>query len=116
MFAVDLLHKLIRHSMAHHRRETIAFGRRLNAQLERGFLLAVWRNLVKARTERRPDPTTPAMFLKLTDEPWSWTRVLARRLFPWRVSVPNSWMKIYRRDWVTSAVGNNRRHTLVNAF
>ena len=116
MFAVDLLHKLIRHSMAHHHRETIAFGRRLNAQLERGFLLAVWRNLVKARTERHPDPTTPAMMLNLTDNPWSWTRVLSQRLFPWRLPVPESWMKVYRREWITTAVGNNRRHALLNAF
>src|SRR5262249_36052936 len=30
MFPSDLLHALLRHSLAHHRRETIAFGRRLN--------------------------------------------------------------------------------------
>jgi hypothetical protein len=116
MFAVDLLHKLIRHTMAHHRRETIAFGRRLNAQLERGYLLAVWRNLVKARTERRPERTTPAMFLGLTDKPWSWSRVLAQRLFPWRESLHDFGMKIYRRELITAAVGNNRKHALVNAF
>ena len=39
MFAVDLLHKLFRHSQAHHRRETIAFGRRSNAIIERAALI-----------------------------------------------------------------------------
>jgi hypothetical protein len=38
MRAVDVLHALLRHSGAHHRRETIAFGQRSNAVMERGFL------------------------------------------------------------------------------
>jgi len=116
MFAVDLLHKLIRHSAAAHRRETIAFGRRLNALMERGFLLAAWRNFVKARTERRPDPTTPAMWVGLTREPWTWTRLLGQRLFPWCMRVPESWGRVYRRELITTAIGPNRVHALVNAF
>jgi hypothetical protein len=116
MFAVDLLHGLTRHSLAHHRRETIAFGRRHNSVVERMFLMVVWRNLVKRVSERRSRSGTPAMLLGLTDEPWSWPRVLARRLFPWRVRVPESWMKIYRRLWITPTLGRNRRHELKHAF
>jgi hypothetical protein len=116
MFAVDLLHSLLRHSLAHHRRETIAFGRRLNALVERGFLSMVWRNWVKGRSERRADPTTPAMQLGLTDNPWTWRRVLARRLFPSRISVPKHWMTIYRRDLITPEIGPNTRHALLRAF
>jgi hypothetical protein len=116
MFPVDLLHKLIRHSLAHHRRETIAFGRRLNALLERGFLMAIWRNFVKARTERTSDPTTPGMFIGLTTVPWDWDRVLSRRIFHQQVQVPETWMTIYRRKLVTSAIGVNRTHRLINAF
>jgi transposase-like protein len=101
MFPVDLLHLLMRHSLAHHRRETIAFGRRHNAVMERMFLMVVWRNLVKRTSERDRQSDTPAMILGLARQPWSWPRVLARRLFPWRVSVPPSWMKIYRRAWIT---------------
>jgi hypothetical protein len=112
MFAVDLLHLLTRHSLAHHRRETIAFGRRHNAVMERLFLMVVWRNLVKRSSERRPQSETPAMMLGLTPEPWSWPRVLARRLFPWRVPVPASWMRIYKRAWFTPALARNRLHTL----
>ena len=116
MYAVDLLHRLARHSLAHHRRETIAFGRRHNAVMERAFLLVVWRNLVKRSSERRSDSATPAMSLGLTDKPWSWPRVLARRLFPWRVPVPSSWMKIYRRAWITPALPRNCVHDLKYAF
>ena len=96
MFPVDQLHALWRHSCAHNRRETIAFGRRINAMLERAHLMAVWRNFVKKITERQPDPTTAAMSLGLTERRWSWARVLARRLFPARVAVPPGWMTVYR--------------------
>src|SRR6185369_5874464 len=99
MFPVDILHALLRHSLAHHRRETIAFGRRINALMERFFLAAVWRNFVKARSERRPEPTTPAMAIKLTDRPWSWKRVLARRIFPQRETLPPVWNELYARLW-----------------
>ena len=116
MFAVDLLHMLMRHSLAHHRRETIAFCRRLNALLERGFLMAVWRNWVKGRSERKNDRTTPAMRLGLAHEPWDWSRVLVKRLFPWRIRVPAPWMTIYHRGLVTPEIGANTRHALKRAF
>ena len=116
MFAVDLLHKLWRHSQAHHRRETIAFGRRSNAVMERGFLFIVWRNFVKKISERTGKPITPAMQLELVPRPLEWSQVFSRRLFPGRVSLPPGWMKIYRRGWITPAVGRNLPHALVQAF
>ena len=111
-----MLHKIWRHSQAHHRRETIAFGRRSNAILERAVLMAVWRNFVKGVSERRNDPTTPAMRLRLTDRPWQWRDVLSRRRFPGRILLPEGWMKIYRRGWITPAVGRNVAHQLRLAF
>ena len=116
MFAVDLLHKIWRHSQAHHRRETIAFGRRSNAVLERAHLLAVWRNFVKGLSERTNDTTTPAMRLGLLTRPLRWREVFARRLFPARTDLPEGWMRVYRRLWVTPAVGRNQRHELRHAF
>jgi hypothetical protein len=110
MFPVDVLHALLRHSLAAHRRETIAFGRRLNALMERMFLAAVWRNFVKGVSERRGDRTTPAMRIGLTDRPWSWGRVLGRRLFPDRESLSEVWRDLYRRDWPTPALPSNTRH------
>jgi transposase-like protein len=116
MFPVDLWHGLLRHSLAHHRRETIAFGRRLNALLERGFLAMVWRNFVKSRSERRPEADTPAMELGLTSQPWTWRQVLGRRRFVTRQQVPREWLRVYRRELVTRIIGRNCRHTLVNAY
>jgi transposase-like protein len=115
LFPVDALHALMRHSGAHNRRETIAFSRRINATMERTYVLLVWRNFVKGRSERRPDRSTAAMRLGLAQEPWTWSRVLARRLFPSRVRVPESWMKIYRRDWDEAEDVSYRRHRLKNA-
>jgi len=115
MFPVDTLHKLLRHSECHHRRETIAFGRRTNAILERLYLAAVWRNLVKKVTERSPARVTPAMKVGLTTEPWTWRRVLSRRLFPGRVLLPKSWIDLYERAWITPG-GPNCLHEKVLAY
>jgi hypothetical protein len=115
MYPVDQLHALIRHSCAHHRRETIAFARRINAALERAFLLVVWRNFVKWSSERKPDRSTPAMKLGLATEPWTWSRVLARRLFPTRERVPRPWTRVYARDWDEDAAGRFTRHRLKHA-
>jgi hypothetical protein len=116
MFPVDALHGLLRHTAAHHRRETIAFGRRLNAIMERLFLTVVWRNFLKGRSERKPDPDTPAMRLGLAREPWSWRRTLARRLFPGRQALPQVWLDLYRRDWTTPVLPSNTRHRLRHAY
>jgi hypothetical protein len=116
LFPVDLLHKILRHSLAHQRRETIAFGRRLNAILERLFLAAVWRNFVKKRSERVADSDTPAMRLGLARERWTWSRVFSRRLFPARTRTPSTWAHLYRRLWTTPLYRNNSRHDLKRAF
>jgi len=116
MFPVDLLHKLLRHSLAHQRRETIAFGRRLNAVMEQMFLTAVWRNFVKKRSERISRSGTPAMRLGLTRERWPWTRVFSRRLFPARTATPPTWAQLYRRLWTSPLYENNTRHQLKLAF
>jgi hypothetical protein len=91
MAPVDQLHQLLRHTCADHKRETIAFGRKAASILGRLFLTTVWKNLVKGRSERRPDRTTPAMALGLATAPWSWRHLLAERLFPGREVLPESW-------------------------
>jgi len=116
MFVGDLLHMLIRHSCAHHRRETIAFGRRIDALVARGVLMLVWRNFVKGRSERNPHQPTPAMALDVTSCQWSWSQVLSRRLFPGRMQVSAPSMKIYRGQWGNPALGFTAEHKLANAF
>jgi len=115
MYAVDQLHMLLRHSRADHKRETMAFGRRLNAILERLHLAIVWRNFIKGRSERRPDPDTPGMRLGLSDCPWTWRRVLARRLFPCRASLTPVLRDLYWRNWRTPILPTNHLHRLRHA-
>jgi transposase-like protein len=116
LFPVDLLHKILRHTLAHHRRETIAFTRRLNAAMERLFVTAIWRNFVKKRTERKVGASTPAMFLGLSDARWNWKRVLSRRLFYNRITLPANWPQLYRREWTTPLLAGNAGHRLLRAF
>jgi len=115
MFPVDQLHALLRHSRADHRRETIAFGRRLNAIMERLFVAVVWKNFIKGRSERRPDPVTPAMRLGLALAPWTWRQALSRRLFRKRLRLPPVWRDLYQRRWTTPGLPNNLRHDLRHA-
>jgi hypothetical protein len=56
------------------------------------------------------------MLLGLAEEPWSWSRVLGKRIFPSHICLHPSWAKLYRRDWITPELGRNTRHALVQAF
>jgi len=117
LFPADLLHKIFRHTLAHHRRETIAFSRRINAAMERFAVAIVWRNFVKKVSERRgADVPTPAMLAGLTDERWTWRRVLSQRLFYHRTELPRPWPQLYRREWTTPQLRSNARHELARAF
>mgnify|MGYP001811720483 CR=1 FL=1 len=116
MFACDLLHGLARHSMAAHRRETIAFGRRLNALVLRIYGFAVWRNFVKRRSERRAVDTTPAMELGLTDRRWTWRQLFAWRLFPGRYRLDPVERRLYEQRWNTPVLPANARHALRLAY
>jgi len=112
MFPVDQLHQLLRHSCADHKRETLAFGRRLESILGRAHLMAVWKNFLKARSERAPDRTTPAMLVGLAEAPWRWERLLSRRLF-WSREKPR-WaaLRLYRKRWTKDLPALERKHAV----
>src|SRR5213075_3256130 len=106
----DQLHQLLRHTCSDHKRETIAFGRRLESILGRAHLMAVWKNFVKGRSERKPDRTTPAMKVHLANERWPWERVLTRRLFPTRPQPSSPAMKLYWKRWTPNLPEFARAH------
>ncbi len=110
MFPVDQFHQLLRHTCSDHKRETISFGRRLESIVGRAHLIAVWKNFIKRRTERRPCWTTPAMVVGLAEHPWRWERILSRRLFPGREPVTEVGRSIYQKRWTTTLPALSRRH------
>jgi transposase-like protein len=116
MFPIDALHGFVRHSVKAHARETIAFGRRVEAQLERAHLFAAFRNLVKWRSERRPRSITPAMWVGLTNVRWSWERVFAERLQPSRINGGAAWPELYDRKLRTPTLTRTPPHQLKLAY
>ena len=71
---------------------------------------------MRLRSERRPEAVTPAMRLGLASEPWSWRRVLARRLFPLRESLTPVAKQLYQRKWTTPVLPRNTIHALKHAY
>jgi hypothetical protein len=116
MFPTDTLHRFARHSVKMYARETIAFGRRTEAQLERHYIFAVFKNLVKWRSERKPKSITPAMWLGLTDTRWSWERVFAQRLQPSRITGGAAWPELYDRRMTTPTLRRTPAHQLKLAY
>jgi hypothetical protein len=56
------------------------------------------------------------MRVGLADEPWGWRRVLSRRLFPERETLPGLWAELYRREWTTPVLRSNTLHRLRYAY
>lgn len=107
LFAINAHHMFVRHSGANHKRETVAFSKRIQGVIHRHAIFQVWRNLVKAASERTP-PTTPAQRLGITRGPWSVGRVLRTRLFPGRIELPERVRASYRGEVVSRFVKNER--------
>ena len=112
LFPVNLLDLLIRHSGSQHKRETIAFSKRLQSGCERMAIFAVWRNWMKpfAERDRKAERESPAMRLGLADRLWTVEDVLARRLFPGRIALPEPWATYYWRRVPTRALPRWREH------
>jgi len=97
LFQADQVHTWFRHVDADHRRESISFCRRGEAVLERLAAVVAGKNLIQG-TERRGDPTTPAMKVGLTDRPWLWAEVLGRRRWPERIGAGRTTRAVLRRS------------------
>jgi transposase-like protein len=115
LFPVNLLDLLLRHGSANHKRETIAFSKRRQGAIERAAMLLVWRNYAKRFSERRGGPT-PAMRLGHMERPISIEEVLAERLFPGRIELPDLWKRYYRREVPTRRIPHPATHRLKLAF
>ena len=96
LFEVDQLHRWFRHSLAHDRRETLAFARCVNALFARHLVFALQRGVIQPRRERHRDDGTPAMRLGLLPRPLSWPDLLERRRFlALSPPLPTTWSAAY---------------------
>ncbi len=109
LFPVNLLDLLLRHSGANHRRETIAFSKRRQGAAERLAVTLVWRNYLKSFSERRRDGP-PAMRAGVCARRLTVREVLAERLFPSRVRLPERWARYYWREIQTRRLPRGRTH------
>lgn len=115
LFASNLADGLSRHSMANHKRETIAFSKTIASAIARMWVFVVWRNYHKWFSERRRGGT-PAMRVGACEHRWGMARILSRRLFPARIKLPKGWQDHYRGTVPTRQVPNQRIHDLRYAF
>ena len=98
----NALHQFLRHSDAGHRRETIAFDRRVASLVARAALFQFWRDFVQRRREALTDGPTPAMAAGLLARPLSWDDLLARRVFRRDLRVlPPLARRVLARDFPT---------------
>ena len=112
---VNVLDRLIRHSNANHRRETIAWSRRRQASCERLLILLVWRNYIKRRAERG-EHRTPAMLRGIFPRRLTVEDILATRLFASHYEIPPRWQLYYQRRVLTRAIARQRFHSLKYAY
>ena len=115
LFPVNLVDRLLRHSSANHRRETIAWSKRRQASAERLAIFLVWRNYLKGRQEKVRGSPTPAQARGLLEHRIAVGELLAHRLFIGRNDVPERWRQYYLGEIRTRALGRQRRHTLTYA-
>ena len=115
LFPVNRLDLLLRHNSANHKRETIAFSKRHQSVVERAAVLLLWQNFMKPFSERHGGGT-PAMRLGLRSRPLPVRELLARRLFPERVGLPEEWRGYYCGEVRTRRIPRERRHQLKLAF
>jgi hypothetical protein len=111
LFPVNRMDLLLRHNIAAHKRETIAFAKRNQAVIERAAWLFLWLNECKPFSERHGGGT-PAMRAGLRERPASVAELLCWRLFPKRTELPKEWRRYYRGDVPMPRIKNERRHRL----
>ena len=116
LWEVNLLDLLIRHCMANHRRETIAWSKRRQASAERMLIFLVWRNYMKGRREKKRGSPTPAMVKGMMESPLEIEDLLSERIFNSRIDLPPRWSKYYYRKVKTVGIVGERKPELKYAY
>jgi hypothetical protein len=97
LWRINHLHRLLRHSQANLKRETIAGNKHSGGLSDRTLLGLAWLNVTKGISERRADRarTTPAMVLGLTDRQLHAEDLFYWRRFPAREDLEPCWIDSY---------------------
>jgi len=97
LFATNHLHRLLRHARADHRRETLAFAKRLQGLMDRAWISLLWRNMTKGISERtlRGARVTPAMRIGLAQHPLRGPELFQHRRFPGIVGLSDDDRPLY---------------------
>jgi hypothetical protein len=111
LFPANLADLLLRHTSAHHKRQTIAFSKRRQGAIYRAAIWAVWRNFMKSRSENRRD-APPAVALGLRPARLRTRELLAARRFPWRHALAPGFERAYHARILTRAIHRCRAHDL----
>jgi transposase-like protein len=114
LFEINLLDLLIRHGLANHKRETIAWAKRRQRAALRLAVFLVWRNYVRPRWKKRCTET-PAMQAGMLDRALTVEEIIGRRLFIAQVGLQGRWSQYYWGEVETPALGVNLRHELKRA-
>ncbi len=115
MHEINLTDLLIRHGSSNQKRETIAFNKRRQAGLERGWLWAIWRNFMRPRHIKTRTPP-PAVQAGLVARPLTFEEIFGKRLFGWRVPLPRTWERQIRRTIETAVYPRYRKNIRVFAY
>lgn len=97
LWRINHLHRVMRHSLANLKRETIAHSKHLAGLMDRAVIHRCWLNNTKGVTERHAAGarTTPAMKLGLALRRLRGEDLFAWRRFPERVGLPEELRAVY---------------------
>jgi len=115
LFAVNAHHGFLRHSASNHKRETIAFSKKIASAIWRHAIFQSWVNEAKWASERNPT-TTPAMRLRVHGRRFGVPDLLGRRLFPGRMRLRERLLAYYSGTVRSRFLANERVHELRDAF
>jgi len=115
LFASNLHDLQVRHGSSNHKRETIAFSKRVASSIERMWLHLVWKNYVKSFSEKTQGET-PAQRAGFTERKWSFREIFRRRRFPDRIVLPERWKAHFAGATPTWRFGPGKRNSMVFAY
>jgi hypothetical protein len=115
LFVVNVTDLQVRHAGANHKRETLAFSKKVASLIERMWLTVAWKNYVKPWSEKTQGET-PAQRIGVTDRKWTFRQIFRRRRFPDRVGLPERWKAHFLGTTPTRVYGSGKTRTVRYAY